>query len=74
MNPHVLSPHVFVVEHLGDDTPTLLSVHTTQEKAFAARSAYIKDYRHGGTADDYWVHGVRLDYTGLEERENTNER
>jgi hypothetical protein len=23
--------HVFVVESLGDDTPTLLSVHTTQE-------------------------------------------
>lgn len=57
--------HVFVVESLGDDTPTLLSVHTTQEKAVAARDDYIKSYRHGGNANDYWVHGMRLDYTGI---------
>ena len=57
--------HVFVVESLMDDTPTLLSVHTTQEKALAARDDYIKCYRHGGNANDYWVHGMRLDYTGI---------
>jgi hypothetical protein len=28
--------YVWVVESLGDDTPTLLSVHTTKEKAMAA--------------------------------------
>lgn len=63
-------PHMWVVESLGDDTPTLLSVHTTQEKALAARDEYIKSYRYGGTADDYWVHGMRLDYTGLTEGED----
>lgn len=58
---------VWVVESLGDDTPTLLSVHTTQEKATEARDAYIKSYRYGGDENDYWVHGMRLDYTGLED-------
>lgn len=61
--------HVFVVESLMDDTPTLLSVHTTQEKALAARDDYIKCYRYGGNANDYWVHGMRLDYTGIAEEE-----
>lgn len=64
-----MNEYVFVVESLFDDTPTLLSVHTTQEKALAARDDYIKNYRHGGTTDDYWVHGMRLDYTGLTEEE-----
>jgi hypothetical protein len=61
--------HVFVVESLMDDTPTLMSVHTTQEKALAARDDYIKCYRHGGNANDYWVHGMRLDYTGITEED-----
>ena len=61
--------HVFVVESLMDDTPTLLSVHTTQEKALAARDDYIKCYRHGGNANDYWVHGMRLDSTGITEED-----
>jgi hypothetical protein len=61
--------YVFVVESLGDDTPTLLSVHTTQEKAFEARDSFIKSYRYGGTADDYWVHGMKLDSTGVTEDE-----
>jgi hypothetical protein len=52
-----------------DDTPTLMSVHTTQEKALAARDDYIKCYRHGGNANDYWVHGMRLDYTGITEED-----
>ena len=54
---------------MGDDTPTLLSVHTTKEKAMAARDDYIKSYRYAGTADDYWVHFMRLDYTGITEEE-----
>jgi hypothetical protein len=61
--------YIWVVESLGDDTPTLLSVHTTKEKAMAARDNYIKSYRHAGTADDYWVHFMRLDYTGITEEE-----
>ena len=61
--------YIWVVESLGDDTPTLLSVHTTKEKAMAARDDYIKSYRHAGTADDYWVHFMRLDYTGITEEE-----
>ena len=61
--------YVWVVENLGDDTPALLSVHTTKEKAMAARDDYIKSYRHAGTADDYWVHFMRLDYTGITEEE-----
>ena len=62
--------HVWVVESLMDDTPTLLSVHTTQEKANEARDAYIKSYRYGGNANDYWVHGMRLDYTDVTEGED----
>mgnify|MGYP006288515083 CR=1 FL=1 len=58
--------HVWVVESLSDDTPTLLSVHTTKELAFAARDAFIKDYRNGGTEADYWVHAMRLDHTEQE--------
>jgi len=58
--------HIWVVESLGDDTPTMLSVHDTQENALAARDAYIKSYRHGGTTEDYWVHAVRINRTGLE--------
>ena len=54
---------------MGDDTPTLLSVHTTKEKALEARDSYIKSYRHGGATDDYWVHFMRLDYTGITEDE-----
>ena len=57
--------HVWVVESLGDDTPTLLSVHTDQQAAYAARTAYIKDYRHGGTEADYWVHTMKLNWTGV---------
>lgn len=59
--------YIWVVESLGDDTPTMLSLHDTQEKALAARDAYIKHYRHGGDAFDYWVHAVRINRTGLEE-------
>lgn len=58
--------HVWVVESLGDDTPTLLSVHTDKEAANAARAAYIKDYRHGGTEADYWIHAMKLNFTGVE--------
>jgi len=61
--------YIWVVESLGDDTPTLLSVHTTKEKALEARDSYIKSYRHGGATDDYWVHFMRLDYTGITEDE-----
>lgn len=62
-----LPTHVWVVESLGDDTPTLLSVHTDREQAYAARAAYIKHYRHGGTEADYWVHTMKLNFTGVEE-------
>lgn len=58
--------HVWVVEDLNDDTPTLLSVHTDKESAFSARDEYIKDYRHGGTEADYWVHAMKLNFTGIE--------
>ena len=58
--------HVWVVESLSDDTPTLLSVHTDKESAAAARAAYIADYRHGGTEADYWVHAIKLNYTGVD--------
>lgn len=58
--------HVWVVESLGDDTPTLLSAHTDKEQAYAARAAYIKHYRHGGTEADYWVHTMKLNFTGVE--------
>jgi hypothetical protein len=58
--------HVWVVHSLSDDTPTMLSVHTTQELAYAARAAYIADYRNGGTEADYWVQAVRLNWTGVE--------
>jgi hypothetical protein len=61
--------HVWVVESLDDDTPTLLSVHTDKESAYAARAAYIKDYRHGGTEANYWVHALKLNFTGLENGE-----
>jgi hypothetical protein len=57
--------HIWVVEFL-DDCNQLLSVHDTQENALAARDAYIKSYRHGGTTEDYWVHAVRINRTGLE--------
>lgn len=60
--------YVWVVESLGDDTPTLLSVHTDKESANTAVVAYIKDYRHGGTEADYWVHAMKLNYTGVEEK------
>ena len=63
------STHVWVVESLGDDTPTLLSVHTDMQQAYAARAAYIKHYRHGGTEADYWVHQVKLNHTGVEDDE-----
>jgi len=58
---------VWMVDFLGEDTPHTLSVHTTQALAEAARDAYIKSYRHGGTEDDYWVHGISLNRTGLED-------
>lgn len=58
--------HVWVVESLGDDTPTLLSVHTDKESAIAARDAYIKDYRHGGVQSDYYIHPMKLNYTGVD--------
>jgi hypothetical protein len=54
-------PHVWVVENYFDDTPTLMSIHSDQTKALAARDEYIKDERNGGTANDYWVHAVRID-------------
>lgn len=57
--------YVWVVDFL-DDSTTTLSIHTTKALAEAARDAYINSYRHGGTADDYWVHGVKLNWTGLE--------
>lgn len=60
------STHVWVVESLGDDTPTLLSVHTDMERAYAARAAYIKNYRYGGTEADYWVHTMKMNFTGVE--------
>ena len=52
--------HVWVVESLGDDTPTLLSVHTDKESANAARDAYVKSYRYGGIQSDYWIHSMKL--------------
>jgi hypothetical protein len=58
---------VWMVDFLAEDTPHTLSVHTTKALAEAARDAYIKSYRHGGTEDDYWVHGVSLNRTGLED-------
>jgi hypothetical protein len=58
--------HMWVVENLFDDTPSLMSIHSKKAKAFAAREAYVKDYRHGGELNDYWVHAVRIDWTGLE--------
>lgn len=61
--------HVWVVESLADDTPTLLSVHTDKESANAARDAYIRNYRHGGTQSDYWIHPMKLNYTGVENDE-----
>ena len=64
-----LPTHVWVVESLGDDTPTLLSVHTDMAQAYAARTAYTKNYRHGGTEADYWVHTMKLNFTGLENDE-----
>lgn len=60
---------IWVVESLADDTPTLLSAHTDMASAYAARAAYIKSYRYGGTEADYWVHTVKLNYTGLENDE-----
>jgi hypothetical protein len=59
--------HVWVVESLADDTPTLLSVHTDKESAAAARAAYIADYRHGGTEADYWIHAMKLNFTGVDD-------
>lgn len=64
-----MNEYIWVVESLVDDTPTLVSLHSDQAKAFAARDAYTKSYRYGGTADDYWVHGVKLNWTGLEGEE-----
>ena len=61
--------HVWAVESLSDDTPTLLSVHTDKESANAAVAAYTKSYRYGGVQSDYWVHQVRLNYTGVEDDE-----
>lgn len=61
-----MDKYVWVVESLGDDTPTLLSVHTDMDSALKAREAYIKDYRHGGSGDDYWVHAMCLNKTGIE--------
>jgi len=61
--------HVWVVESLGDDTPTLLSVHTDKASANAAVAAYTKSYRHGGTEADYWVHTMKLNHTGVENDE-----
>lgn len=57
--------HVWVVE-FRDDTNQLLSVHTDMESACAARTAYINNYRYGGTEADYWVHAMKLNFTGLE--------
>jgi hypothetical protein len=42
-----------------------MSIHSDKDKAFAARDAYIKDERNGGTANDYWVHAVRIDRPDL---------
>lgn len=59
--------HVWVVESLTDDTPTLLSVHTDKHSANDAVKDYIADYRHGGIQSDYWVHPVKLNYTGVDQ-------
>lgn len=54
--------HVWLVQHTFDDTPTLMSVHSSQELAIAARDVYLHDKQFGGgTADDYWVQGIRVD-------------
>jgi hypothetical protein len=59
--------HVWVVESLlEDNAPVLLSVHTDKESANAARAAYIADHRHGGTQADYWIHTMKLNYTGVD--------
>ena len=52
--------HVWVVESLFDDTPTLLSVHINVASAHAARAAYMADYRNGGTESDYRVRAVEI--------------
>jgi hypothetical protein len=57
--------HVWVVESLGDDTPTLLSVHTDQQTARAAVYDYIAHPHFGGTEADYWVHTMKLNWTGV---------
>lgn len=61
-----MNGYVWVVESLADDVPRLLSVHTDRESAVLARAAYMADYRFGGTEDDYSVHGMLLNYTGVE--------
>ena len=62
--------HMWVVENLFDDTPSLMSIHSDMAKAYAAREAYVKSYRHGGELNDYWVHAIRIDWTGLEGETN----
>jgi hypothetical protein len=59
--------YIWVVESLCDSTPTLLSVHTSQHNALAARDAYMGDGRISRSEADYWVHGMKPDWTGLEE-------
>lgn len=59
------SNYVWVVESLADDAPSLLSVHTDKQSAYEARAGYINHYRHGGTEADYWVHTMKLNFTGL---------
>lgn len=62
---------VWVLEHLFDDQPVLLSVHTSEEYALDAIYAFMNDYRHGGNMHDYRITSVKLNETGLEDLKPT---
>jgi hypothetical protein len=40
-------------------------VHTDQQTARAAVHDYIAHPHFGGTQADYWVHSVKLNWTGV---------